>query len=253
MKGIQLSDLPDGWNWIENHRLAQDSANSICAGPFGTIFKAKDFRDKGIPIIFLRHVAAGQYLTHKPGFMDEKVWQELHQPYSVFGGELLVTKLGDPPGAACIYPADIGTAMVTPDVMKMSVDEDASVPKFLMYYFNSPTAKKIIKDLAFGLTRLRVDLAMFKTFPVPLSPLEEQHEIVRRIESAFARIDRLAAEAQRALELMGKLDEAILAKAFRGELVPQDENDEHAEKLLERIRAERAAAPKEKRGRGAKA
>ncbi|ACP23938.1 putative restriction endonuclease type I, S subunit [Sinorhizobium fredii NGR234] len=250
MKGIQLSPLPESWNWVKNHRLAQNRANAICAGPFGTIFKAKDFRDKGIPIIFLRHVAAGEYRTHKPGFMDKKVWQELHQPYSVFGGELLVTKLGDPPGVACIFPAGVGTAMVTPDVMKMSVDENASVPKFLMFYFNSPIAKNIIHQLAFGLTRLRVDLAMFKTFPVPHPSLEEQLEIVRRIESAFAKIDRLAAEAKRALDLVGKLDEAILAKAFRGELVPQDENDEPAENLLERIRAERAAAPKAKRGRG---
>lgn len=80
------------------------------------------------------------------------------------------------------------------------------------------------------------------SFLVP--DLAEQHEIVRRIESAFAKIDRLTVEAKRALKLLGRLDEAILAKAFRGELVPQDENDEPAEKLLERIRAERDAAPK---------
>jgi len=89
-------------------------------------------------------------------------------------------------------------------------------------------------------------------FFVPES-LTEQQEIVRRIESAFAKIDRLAGQAKRALELVGKLDEAILAKAFRGELVPQDENDEPADRLLARIRAEREAAPKTKRGRGAKA
>jgi type I restriction enzyme, S subunit len=85
----------------------------------------------------------------------------------------------------------------------------------------------------------------------PVAPLEEQHEIVRRIESAFAKIDRLAKEAKRALALVGRLDEAILAKAFRGELVPQDENDEPAELLLARIRAERETAPKVKRGRKA--
>ena len=89
--------------------------------------------------------------------------------------------------------------------------------------------------------------------PISVPPLEEQHEIVRRIESAFGKIDRLAIEAKRALELVGKLDEAILAKAFRGELVPQDENDEPAELLLERIRAEREKAPKAKRGRRTKA
>lgn len=87
---------------------------------------------------------------------------------------------------------------------------------------------------------------------VVVPPPSERAKIVRRIESAFAKIDRLAKEAKRALELVGRLDEAILAKAFRGELVPQDENDEPAEHLLARIRAEREAAPKGKRGRGAK-
>lgn len=85
--------------------------------------------------------------------------------------------------------------------------------------------------------------------PIPLPPRTEQHEIVRRIESAFSKIDRLAKEAKRALELVGRLDEAILAKAFRGELVPQDEKDKPAEHLLARIRAERETAPKARRGR----
>ncbi|ERP98188.1 hypothetical protein Q669_23620 [Labrenzia sp. C1B10] len=249
LEGIELEKLPVGWNWIQNYRLAKDASNAICAGPFGTIFKAKDFRSEGVPIIFLRHVGEGEYLTHKPNFMDPEVWSKLHQQYSVHGGELLVTKLGDPPGTACIYPKGIGTAMVTPDVMKMSVDECVASKLYLMNYFNSPTCKKMIGELAFGLTRLRVDLGMFKGFPIPLAPISEQQEIVRRIESAFQKIDRLAAEAKRALELTDKLDEAILAKAFRGELVPQDPNDEPASVLLERIKAERQAAPKAKRGR----
>ena len=52
--------------------------------------------------------------------------------------------------------------------------------------------------------------------------------------------------------LLPKLDQAILAKAFRGELVPQDPNDEPAAALLERIRAERDGneKPKQRRGRG---
>ncbi|MEQ1767546.1 MAG: restriction endonuclease subunit S, partial [Methylotenera sp.] len=100
----RLFAIPLTWDWVLNHELARDDANAICAGPFGTIFKAKDFREKGVPIIFLRHVGEGRYLTRKPEFMATDVWKMHHQPYSVTGGELLVTKLGDPPGTACIYP-----------------------------------------------------------------------------------------------------------------------------------------------------
>jgi type I restriction enzyme S subunit len=67
---------------------------------------------------------------------------------------------------------------------------------------------------------------------------------VRQIETAFAWVERLAEEAIRAANLTNKLDQSILAKAFRGELVPQDPNDEPASVLLERIRAERAKQPK---------
>ncbi|MEI4233421.1 restriction endonuclease subunit S [Roseovarius sp. D22-M7] len=88
---------------------------------------------------------------------------------------------------------------------------------------------------------------------MPIVPMEEQEEIVRRIEAAFARIDRMTEEASRAAQLIDRLDERLLAKAFRGELVPQDPEDEPAEALLTRIRDARAAAPKAKRGRRKKA
>jgi type I restriction enzyme, S subunit len=77
---------------------------------------------------------------------------------------------------------------------------------------------------------------------VPLPSIQEQQEILRHIGTAFGWIDRLAANATSARKLIDHLDQAILAKAFRGELVPQDPNDEPASVFLQRIRAERAKA-----------
>lgn len=124
--------------------------------------------------------------------------------------------------------------------------------EWLYWVISSPDFQALILANSSATTLPIINKGRFQQLPLGLPPVEEQHEIVRRIESAFAKIDRLAKEAKRALELVGRLDEAILAKAFRGELVPQDENDEPAEYLLARIRAEREAAPKGKRGRGAK-
>jgi type I restriction enzyme S subunit len=80
----------------------------------------------------------------------------------------------------------------------------------------------------------------------------EQDEITRRITDAFFRINTLEAEGARADVLLDRLESAILAKAFRGELVPQDPTDEPASITLDRIRAQRLAAPASKRGRSAK-
>jgi type I restriction enzyme S subunit len=101
-----------------------------------------------------------------------------------------------------------------------------------------------ISDSGLNLTQSK-----FMALGIPAFSLPEQSEIIRRIQSAFVWIDRLAADATSARKLIDHLDQSVLAKAFKGELVPQDPADEPASALLDRIRAERAAAPKAKRGR----
>ncbi len=85
---------------------------------------------------------------------------------------------------------------------------------------------------------------------IPVMPIEEQAEIVRRIEAAFSWIERLASDANSARKLIDHLDQAVLAKAFRGELVTQDPKDEPASVLLERIKAERATPQRSTGARG---
>ncbi|HEX8047498.1 restriction endonuclease subunit S [Rhizobium sp.] len=128
------------------------------------------------------------------------------------------------------------------------------IPKFCLFALKSPRFRGFVDNgMNSGSLIQHVHTKQLEQYEFEVPDIEEQHEIVRRIESAFAKIDRLAKEAERALELVGRLDEAILAKAFRGELVRQDENVEPAEHLLARIRAERETAPKTKRGRRARA
>lgn len=87
------------------------------------------------------------------------------------------------------------------------------------------------------------------SLPIGLPTQQEQAEIVRRVEQLFAFTDNLEAKVASAKNRIDHLTQSILAKAFRGELVPQDPNDEPASVLLERIKAQRAAAPKAKRSR----
>lgn len=143
---------------------------------------------------------------------------------------------------------------IFPDLMmRVRADERKVVSRYLGTYLNSDSARSYFRANATGTAgnMPKINGSTVKKILVPVPPIAEQYEIVRRIESAFAKIDRLAAEAKRALALLGKLDEAILAKAFRGELVPQDESDEPASVLLDRIRAEREDRPALRRGRRA--
>ncbi len=97
-----------------------------------------------------------------------------------------------------------------------------------------------LNSLAGGSGQPYVNQAILNESEFPLPALEEQREIIRRIHAAFSWIDRLASETTNARKLMDHLDQGILAKAFRGELVPLDPDDEPATALLDQIMAERA-------------
>ena len=183
--------------------------------------------------------------------MNSDKWEELFKPYSVWGGELLITKLCEPPGTCAIYPEGNGPAMVTPDVIKMTVNPEATKSHYLMHYFNSELSRKIAFGVAYGVTRLRMNLSIFRALPVPLAPLEEQVEICRQVQYFFDAIDVIESLYKDSLQQLDQLNQSILAKAFRGQLVPQDPNDEPASVLLERIRVEREKVGKKKgKGRG---
>ncbi|QVM87855.1 restriction endonuclease subunit S [Pseudomonas lalucatii] len=110
-----------------------------------------------------------------------------------------------------------------------------------------------IRKQAAGGAQPNLNLNKVREIGISLPPLDEQTEIVRRVEQLFAFADQLESKVQTAQARIDLLTQSLLAKAFRGELVPQDPNDEPASVLLERIRAQRAAQPKARRGRKAAA
>ena len=166
------------------------------------------------------------------------------------GGEVLIAIRGSV-GETCIVPASMAGNNISREVALVPVTEDTDAA-FIMYFLRSKQAAQYIKANIKGVAQSGINLRDLKCLPCPDLQAQEQREIVRRIEAAFAKIDRLAAQAAKALNLVSHLDQRILAKAFAGDLVRQDPSDEPAETLLARIREARAIAPKAKRGRMAK-
>jgi len=76
-------------------------------------------------------------------------------------------------------------------------------------------------------------------YPIPIPSIFEQTEIVRRVEALFKIADQIEERYTKARTYVDKLTQSILAKAFRGELVPQDPNDEPTSELLKRIKEEK--------------
>lgn len=112
---------------------------------------------------------------------------------------------------------------------------DVRLSRFVFYSIISPAhGRKQLQTAAYGQGKPGLNLDNIRDLVVGLPPLEEQQEIVHRVEALFALADQIEARYTKAY--VNKLTQSILAKAFRGELVPQDPNDEPASVLLKRIR-----------------
>lgn len=118
---------------------------------------------------------------------------------------------------------------------------------FAMYYLK--IAQNNLETFAPATAQKNINLEILTDLAVPVPPLAEQKEIVRRVEKVFKTIDLMEQEYQKASELCGRLEQVTLSKAFRGELVPQNPDDEPASVLLERMFAEKDGHPTAKRGR----
>lgn len=156
-------------------------------------------------------------------------------------------------GRAAMWNDEIPGCSHQNHIIRMRPSMDV-LPKFAVFWLMSTNGRASIERLAASSSGLHtLSISKVAGLPIPVPNLAEQYRVVARIERTFARADRLETEARKALALIERLEAAILAKAFRGELVPQDPNDEPASVLLERIRARRAAEPKVNRGRRPKA
>jgi type I restriction enzyme S subunit len=140
-----------------------------------------------------------------------------------------------------------------PDTMiRVRPDTQKLLPKFLATVWNSQLVRRQIESTARTTAGIwKISQGDLEVLKIPLPSLVEQREIVRSVEQLFAYTDHLETKIASAKSRIDHLTQSILTKAFRGELVPQDPNDEPAGALLDRIKAQRATAPKAKRGRQA--
>lgn len=174
------------------------------------------------------------------------------QTYSEFGFQQ--SRLW-PAGTVCItIAANIAdTAILTypacfPDsVVGFISDPSKCVPQFVKWAID--VIKDDLEAFAPATAQKNINLAVLNDISIRCPSLDEQHEIVRRVEALFQLADRIEARYTAARTHAQRLTPLLLAKAFRGELVPQDPNDEPAGVLLERIAAERAQAAAQPRPR----
>ena len=238
-------ELPSGWAVTGFDTIAAAEANALKAGPFGSALKKNMYVTSGYKIYGQEQVIAGSE-TIGDYFIDEIKFKEL-ESCAVKPGDILISLVGTI-GRVLILSENCCPGIINPRLVKLSLHHLIS-RSFISLYLCSPLAQKFFAKQSHGGTMDILNLGILRELPILLPSCKEQHEIVRRVESLFAFADRLEARLAAAQTAAEQLTPALLAKAFRGELVPQDPADEPASELLQRLAASRASAAKPKRSR----
>ncbi|PZW40189.1 restriction endonuclease subunit S [Pseudomonas sp. URMO17WK12:I2] len=240
----KLPHLPERWVWASVEQIASDDPYSLAIGPFGSNLKVPDYRESGVPLVFVRNIRSGNYGGGYTKYVTPEKAREL-SAHSITAGDVLVTKMGDPPGDADVYPNDQPPAVITADCIKIRCWPGLILPEYLKTVINSHIGKSQIEPMTQGVAQKKVSLGRFTSLAVPLPPADEQASIVQAVADA----DREALEQLEAINYSLKQAavqrQNILRAAFSGQLLLQDSNDEAASVLLERIRVERAEREKQ--------
>lgn len=239
---IDLSSLPElleGWEYTSIDSFLSNQRKGLKTGPFGSMLHKSDHQAEGIAVLGIENIGFMQFIPGSKIHITSQKANELSE-YDALPGDILISRSGTV-GEVCVVPKGLGEARISTNLIRVIVLEQIMLPSFFCYLFNgSPFVLTQVRDLCKGSTRDFLNQTILKSILFPLPPLSEQQEIVRRVESLFKLADQLEARYQKAKAYVDKLTQSILAKAFRGELVPQDPNDEPASVLLERIQKEKS-------------
>lgn len=184
------------------------------------------------------------------GYLDLSVMKEIEVKKDEIGkyllkiNDVLYTEGGDKDklGRGTIWKGEIPTCVHQNHIFRARINPEKAIAKYVALYSQSQSAKAYFFANAKQTVNLAsINLTVLKSLPLSLPSLAKQQEIVTTVETHLSCYDKLEQLVDESLAKADALRQSILKKSFEGRLVPQDPNDEPAEKLLERIKAERAA------------
>jgi type I restriction enzyme S subunit len=234
----ELPELPDGWCYTFLNPCLSLS-RGMKTGPFGSLLKKHEHQTEGVPVLGIENIANMKFIRGSKIHITKEKAKKLSM-YDVQPGDVLVSRSGTV-GEVCVVPEDISEARISTNLMRISLFNQSISPDFFCLLFNgSPYVLSQVSELCKGSTRdfLNQDILSSIVFPIP--SFTEQKKIIEEVERLFSVTNQLEKTIDSNLKRAEKLRQSILKQAFQGKLVPQDPNDEPAEKLLERIKAEKA-------------
>ena len=231
--------LPSGWELATIGDLVGE--DGIFAD--GDWVESKDQDPNGdVRLIQLADIGDGEYRDRSSRFLTYKKALDLRCTF-IDKGDVLVARMPDPLGRACIFPGDKKTSVTVVDVCIIRPGNDDISKRWLMYFINAPAFRTAVASLESGSTRKRISRKNLARISFPVPPSDEQKRIVAEIEKQFSRLDEAVANLKRVKANLKRYKASVLTAAVEGRLTEEwrkkHPDVEPADKLLQRILAER--------------
>lgn len=184
------------------------SAGAIFAD--GDWIESKDQDPDGdVRLVQLADVGSGHYIDKSSRFLTSAKAQELRCTF-LRPGDILVARMPEPIGRACIFPGDVKPCVTVVDVCIVRPDVNTVNPRWLMHCLNTPEVNRQVTQLATGTTRSRISRSNLGKVKIPFPSINEQ----RRIASVLDNVDALRAKRRQAIALLDDLAQSIFLDMF---------------------------------------
>lgn len=204
-------------------------------------------KNQGIPTQYLGNINVRWRAFDLNNLKEILVSEKEKEGLNIQDGDLLLCEGGEP-GRGAIWREGKCDFTFQKALHRIRFSK-CLLPEFALFCIENDFLQNRLSLLYTGTTIKHLTGKALNKYPILVPPIQEQKEIVRRVESLFALADAVEKQYLAAKQRLDRLSQSLLAKAFRGELVPQDPNDEPAAELLKRIQAERQAQAPAKRNR----
>jgi type I restriction enzyme, S subunit len=203
------NELPKDWELVKIQDLFLDPKQDIVDGPFGSNLKASEYVERGIPLLRLQNVERNQFVNKNIRYISKEKASQLKR-HNFVNNDIVITKLGEPVGKACLVPEYLKNGIIVADIVRMRINHDHISKKYLTYLINSTRIMEQFAKYTKGTTRPRVNLKQIRDFMVPIPPLNEQKRIVAKIEELFSILDETERTIFAIKTKLKQLQESIL-------------------------------------------
>jgi type I restriction enzyme S subunit len=201
-------------------RRSAPLAEHISWGPQNGIYLPQSRYGSGVPIVRIDDFQVG-WIRPRQSLRLVTATDAEKATYGLRGGDIVINRVNSPShlGKLFVVPEEFDSVIFESNMMRLRVGEGV-LPEWVALYLTSPNgSNELKKNAKWAVNQASINQGDVLGVRIPVPSLEQQKNTLAAVNRAFIWLNRVATEHANASRLLPKLDQAILAKAFRGELV----------------------------------